>query len=77
MQEDLKTAAEHFAECTKCFTVVCGGNLLKEADAVRVLQEADAAVLVEKRNASRLSDIEREMEIIQYLGKNVEGCILL
>lgn len=58
-------------------TLTAGGNLDREAEAIRKAASCDAVILVEKRKASSFSGIERELDMVRSLDKKVLGCIVL
>lgn len=51
-------------------------SVSQSADAVLKLQEADAVVLVERLQVSRMENVTREMERIEFSGKKILGYIL-
>ena len=54
---------------------VCG-NILKDAEAVKALDDYDSVVLVERRGSSNLDAIENEVTRAKVLGKDILGCVL-
>ena len=59
-------------------TVVCNvGNILTDPMSIRDVKSANSVVLVEAKNASMMSDIEREMDILKGIGAQLEGVIII
>lgn len=54
-----------------------GGNLGKDASAIKKAASCDAVVIVEQRGNSMFSGIEQELDLVRSLGKKVIGCIVL
>ena len=54
-----------------------GGNLGRDAQAIKKAASCDAVIIVEKRNKSGFGEIEQELDVIRSLGKKVLGCIVL
>lgn len=53
------------------------GDLLMNPEAVRKVRSSDSVILVEAKNRSALSDIEREIEIIKGMEIPLEGFIII
>lgn len=58
-------------------SLMVGGNLDWEAEAIKKAADCDAVILVEKRGTSTFSGIERELGMVKSLDKKVLGCIIL
>lgn len=56
--------------------VLAGGNILQNAETLRMLPQCDGVVLVEQCKASTYSDVELEIERIRDLNKDVIGCVV-
>lgn len=54
-----------------------GGNLGKDAQAIKKAASCDAVIVVEQRNKSLFGGIEQELDVVRSLGKKVIGCIVL
>ena len=54
-----------------------GGNLGKDASAIKKAAACDAVILVEQRGGSLFGGIEQELDLVRSLGKKVIGCIVL
>ena len=52
------------------------GNILADPKAVRIVKAADSVVLVEAQNVSLISDIEREVDLIESMRVHLEGFIV-
>ena len=52
-------------------------DFLKNVDAVKEINAADAILVAEVRNDSDISNIERMVEILDISGREVKGCIVL
>lgn len=74
---NLEAVKDDIAPVLTGLTVTAGGNLDSQADAIRKAASCDAVILVEKRNCSSFSGIERELDIVRSLDKKVLGCIVL
>ena len=76
-----KTEIERFSkELTKMVskpTIQYGPDLLRNQETLEKLKLVDAVVLVEQKDVSKLTDIQRELEIVHYLGKTMEGFLLI
>ena len=75
--EALDTVNGVLSAALPSLTLISGGNLDREADAIRKAASCDAVILVEKRKASSFTGIERELEIVKSLDKKILGCIVL
>ena len=56
--------------------VATGGNLLKDPEVIEKLKKADSVLIVEKKDVSRVKEIDREIQVVQQLGKRTEGFFL-
>jgi len=54
-----------------------GGNLGKDALAIKKAASCDAVIIVEQRNKSNFGEIEQELDVVRSLEKKVLGCIVL
>lgn len=54
-----------------------GGNLSKEAQAIKEAASCDAVLIVEKRNQSLFSGIEQELDLVRSLDKKIVGFVVL
>lgn len=59
----------------KSFSI--GANLNENADTVNKLPECDAVILVEQSGVSRYGEIEKEIEAVQNVKKEIAGVIVL
>lgn len=57
--------------------LTAGGNLGKDAQAIKKAASCDAVILVEQRNKSLFGGIEQELDVVRSLDKKVIGCIVL
>ena len=57
-------------------TVCSAGDILTDPDAIRKAKAADSVILVEAKNASSMSDIEQETELIKSIGVRLDGFII-
>jgi hypothetical protein len=57
--------------------MTAAGNLLHCAQAVRLLEECDGVLLVLKCHHSRYSEADRQVQLLQDLGKKPIGCIVI
>ena len=68
---------EELSAVLPSLTLTSGGNLDREAEAIRKAASCDAVILVEKRKESSFTGIERELEIVKSLDKKILGCVVL
>lgn len=54
-----------------------GGNLGKDALAIKKAASCDAVIIVEQRNKSNFGEIEQELDVVRSLEKKILGCIVL
>lgn len=54
-----------------------GGNLGKDAQAIKKAASCDAVIIVEQRGRSMFGGIEQELDLVRSLDKKVIGCIVL
>lgn len=54
-----------------------GGNLGKDAQAIKKAASCDAVIIVEQRGLSMFGGIEQELDLVRSLSKKVIGCIVL
>lgn len=54
-----------------------GGNMAKDAKAIKKAASCDAVIVIEKRNKSLFSSIEQELDLVRSLNKKILGCIVL
>lgn len=59
------------------YTVKAAGNIIKNAHAIKTLQDADAAVIVEQKDISRYDNMQREIAMVNSLGKKLVGVIVM
>ena len=74
---EVKKIAENLSKMVQSVEILYGGNLLQDTEALEQLKLSDSVVLVETKDASRLDEIQREMDIIHYLNKTTEGLLLI
>ena len=76
---DFDAAATSLKEIlqVKGVEVTSSGNINGSVTAVQKLQDADKVVLIEQLGVSRLQDIEKELQMLRKLGKDVLGVIVL
>lgn len=73
----LSTMAEKLqAICENRIQFIWGEDVNVDSDTVYMLSEADACVLVERKNTSNLSVIVREVDRLQKSGKEILGFVL-
>ncbi len=53
-----------------------GGDLSRDAQAIRRVSACDGVIIVEARNSSGFSAIEKELEVVRSLNKKIVGCII-
>ncbi len=73
----LQEVRENIANHLKDIELITVSNINLRTDALKMLSESDAAILVEERNVSLISSIRKEHENINILNKQVIGYILL
>ena len=73
----LQEVRENIANHLKDIELITVSNINLRTDALKMLSESDAAILVEERNVSLISSIRKEHENINILNKHVIGYILL
>ena len=73
----IEKIATDLSKCASGITIINGGSLLQKENVLEKLKGADAVLLVEEKDVSKMEDIERELEIIRYLGKKAEGFLLI
>ena len=61
---------------SKSITVCDAGNILTEPEAVCTVKTADSVILIEEKNVSFVSDIEKETELLKSMGVRLEGFII-
>ena len=73
----IKMVQDGLAPLLNGVTLSVGGNLGRDAQAIKKAASCDAVIVVEKRNKSGFGEIEQELDVIRSLGKKVIGCIVL
>lgn len=73
----IRTIDENLSEMISNASVRYKGDFLKDIKALEELKTVDSVLLVEKIDSSHLTDIQREIDVIHHLGKNLEGFILI
>lgn len=58
-------------------TLLTGGNLGKDVQAIKEVASCDAVILVEQRNHSLFSQVEQELDVVKSLDKKIIGCVVL
>ena len=53
-----------------------GGDINKEAQAIKKAAACDAVIVVEQRNHSLFGGIEQELDVVQKLDKKIRGCMI-
>ena len=53
-----------------------GGDINKEAQAIKKAAACDAVIVVEQRNHSLFGGIEQELDVVQNLDKKILGCMI-
>lgn len=76
-QEVLNELAAKLSERLPGISLIVGANMNQSADTLRLLAGCDGVVLVEKREVSRCSQIQKEKESIDALKKPIIGCMVL
>lgn len=76
-REELERLKEGLAGLLPEKNLTVGGNLGKEAQAIREAASCDAVILVEQRGRSLFGGIEQELEVVRSLEKRVIGCVVL
>ena len=61
---------------TESITAYNAGDVLKDPQAVLKAKDSDSVILVEEKNVSLMSDIEREKELLESMGVRFEGFII-
>lgn len=56
--------------------IILGGNIIRDASAIKKVSSCDAVIMVEERKRSTFADIEQEMDLVRSLDKKVIGCIV-
>lgn len=72
----IKEIKEKLCSLDPASPVQAGGNILDSPEARQNLSGADEIILVEKKNVSRYSSLERETEIISSAQKKIAGIII-
>ena len=75
-EEDIKEAHKGLAKSVKG-NLQYGGNVLASAKAIESLSDADKVVIVERLKVSHITDIEREINAVRNLGKEITGVVLI
>lgn len=75
-EEWLARVAARLAERLAGVTVVCGGNLLHDAQGLQKLPACDGVVLVEECGRSKYSNVELEIEKVGDMDKKILGCVV-
>lgn len=75
--DKLKEIAEKIGKLCSDMTLMVGADLNEEADTVSRLPECDAVILVEQCGISRYSQIEKEIETVQNVKKEIVGAVIL
>ena len=57
-------------------TILDAGDILTDPEAVRIVRSADSVILLEEKNVSAMSDIDRETELLHSMGIKLEGFII-
>ena len=73
----LDETGARFAQYMKEGTVLTGGDITSDPEAVRRLESADAVILVEQRNHSFNRNIEQELDILKSRSLKIVGFVLL
>ena len=73
---DIQKIIDKLGEFEKNIRFSCVGNVLTAADAANELNNADIVMLAEQKEVSKIADIQRELELLRYLKKPVEGIII-
>ena len=76
-EDILKDLAGKLSESLPGIQLVAGADMNKAADTLRLLAECDGVILVEKREASKCAQIQKEKESIDALKKPIIGCMVL
>ena len=61
---------------SESITVCDAGDVLTDPEAVCIVKTADSVILVEAKNVSSISDIEKETELLKSMGVRLEGFII-
>lgn len=61
----------------KQINLTCGGNITTTALTIEKASKCDGIILVEKLNSSSMAEIEREIEALKNIGKDVLGVVLI
>ena len=76
-EDILKELAGKLSESLPGIRLVVGADMNKAADTLQLLAECDGVILVEKREASKCAQIQKEKESIDALKKPIIGCMVL
>lgn len=74
--ETLTMVAEKLAELCSDMTLAIGADLNKNAEAVRKLSEYEAVILVEQSEVSHYREIEKEIETVYNVKKEIVGVMV-
>lgn len=61
----------------KEINLTCGGNITTTALTIEKASKCDGIILVEKLNSSSMAEIEREIEALKNIGKDILGVVLI
>lgn len=75
--ETIERAAQLLASKTQVMELVHAGSVNSSAQAVKLLNESDAVVLVERLGVSGLREVLAEKERLDYSGKKLLGYVLV
>jgi hypothetical protein len=81
-KEDLDTVRENLLKTLsdaglEPIRIISGGNILNDAEAIRILGAYTNAVIVERKNQSQRAKVSEEILMVRDMGKNIIGLISL
>ncbi|MBS4984251.1 MAG: chain-length determining protein [Hungatella hathewayi] len=74
--EILKTVVDKLGKLCSDMTLTIGNNLNESAETVSKLPDCEAVILVEQCGVSRLGEIEKEIEAVRNVKKEIAGVVV-
>lgn len=74
--EILKTVADKLSKLCSDMTLTIGDNLNENAETVSKLPDCETVILVEQCGVSRLGEIEKEIEAVRNVRKEIAGVVV-
>lgn len=75
-KETIESLYAKLGSMVKDAKIICGGNLNEDNEVLAKLDETDSVIFVERRDASKMKNITREVETVNSCKKRVLGYIL-